>query len=105
MSDRTVWSDLILEVVMWPFLRMRSENMAHNPIEVGVFARILLLYWFSTMPNRMSWSDLKSELVRICPCVLSMWLKMPTISFCSWKFIKHFCPCVLSFEVLFITPR
>ena len=63
MPDRTAWSDLMPEVVLWPFLRMRSENMAQNPLKVAFSARISLLYRFSTMPDRMAWSDLKSEVV------------------------------------------
>ena len=35
MPDRMAWSDLIPEVVLWPFLRMRSENMAQNPLKVA----------------------------------------------------------------------
>ena len=35
MPDRMAWSDLIPEVVFWPFLRMRSENMAQNPLKVA----------------------------------------------------------------------
>ena len=34
MPDRMAWSDLIPEVVFWPFLRMRSKNMAQNPIKL-----------------------------------------------------------------------
>ena len=30
MPDRMAWSDLKPEVVFWPFLRMRSENMAQT---------------------------------------------------------------------------
>ena len=35
MPDRMAWSDLIPEVVFYPFLRMRSENMAQNPLKVA----------------------------------------------------------------------
>ena len=35
MPDRMAWSDLMPEVVFWPFLRMRSENMAQNPLKVA----------------------------------------------------------------------
>ena len=35
MPDRMAWSDLKPEVVFWPFLCMRSENMAQNPIKVA----------------------------------------------------------------------
>ena len=34
MPDRMAWSDLIPEVVFWPFLRMRSKNMAQNPLKL-----------------------------------------------------------------------
>ena len=35
MPDRMAVSDLIPEVVLWQFLRMRSENMAQNPLKVA----------------------------------------------------------------------
>ena len=40
MPDRMAWSDLIPEVVLWPFLRMRSKNMAQNPSKIAFLAKI-----------------------------------------------------------------
>ena len=37
MPDRTAWSDLMPEVVLWSLLSMRSENVAQNPIKVVAF--------------------------------------------------------------------
>ena len=34
MPDRMAWSDLIPEVVLWPFLRMRSKNMAQSALKL-----------------------------------------------------------------------
>ena len=49
MPDQMAWSDLIPEVVFWPFLRMRSKNMAQIPRKIAFLANILWLYSFSTM--------------------------------------------------------
>ena len=87
MSDQMAWSDLMPEVVFWPFLRMRSENMAQNTLSVAFLARISLLFRFSTMPDRMAWWDLKSEVAFRPLLHMQMWLKMPTISRCSHDFV------------------
>ena len=64
MPDRMAWSDLISEVVFWPFLRMRSKNMAQNPIKLRFEPKFRgTIYRFATMPDRMAWLDLKSEVV------------------------------------------
>ena len=39
MPDRMAWSDLMPEVVFWPFLRMRSKNMAQNPPKIVFLAK------------------------------------------------------------------
>ena len=33
--DRISWSDLIPKVVLWQFLRLRSESLAQNPLKVA----------------------------------------------------------------------
>ena len=73
------WSDLIPEVVLWPFLRMRSKNMAQSAPKSAFLATISWLYRFSTMPDRMAWSDLKPEVVfcPFCACAVQTGLKVP----------------------------
>jgi hypothetical protein len=44
MPDRMAWSDLIPEVVFWPFLRLRSKNMAQNPPKIAFLAKISCLF-------------------------------------------------------------
>ena len=78
MPDRMVWSDLIPEVVFWPFLRMRSKNMAQNPPKIAFLAKMLWLYKFSTMRDRTAWSDLKPEVAfyPFCACAVQTGLKV-----------------------------
>ena len=63
MPDRMAWSYLIAEVVLWPFLRMCSKNMAQSAPKSAFLATISSLYRFSLMLDRMAWSDLILEVV------------------------------------------
>ena len=49
------WSDLIPEVVLWPFLRMRSKNMAQNPIKLRFEPKFRGYIGFQ--PCRIEWRD------------------------------------------------
>ena len=57
MPDRMAWSDLIQNVVLWPFLHMRSKHMAQSAPKSAFLAIISWLYMFYGMPDRMAWSD------------------------------------------------
>ena len=63
MPDRMAWSDLIPEVVFWPFLRMRSANRPQSALKIAFSATISQTYRFSGMPDQMAWSDLIPEVV------------------------------------------
>jgi hypothetical protein len=55
--------EIDLVIIFWPFMRIPDENVAQNAPKVAFLATISLLYMFSTMPDRMAWSYLKSEVV------------------------------------------
>jgi hypothetical protein len=65
MPDRMAWSDLIPEVVLWPFLRRIGGkfDIREKYQQNRVLAKISLVYRFSGMPDRMAWSDLIPEVV------------------------------------------
>ena len=52
-----VWSFLIPEIVFWPFLRLRSKNIAENLPKIAFLTKISWLYRFQAMPDRMAWSN------------------------------------------------
>ena len=60
MPDRMVGSDLMPEVVLWQFLRMRSENTAQHPLKVAFdgkqhyhrcsISAVLVIFWPGLSP-------------------------------------------------------
>ena len=80
MPDRIAWSDLIPEVVFWPFCACAVKMMAQNLHKIAFLAKLsVTIYRFSTMPDRMAWSDLKPEVVfcPFCACAVQTGLKVP----------------------------
>ena len=72
------WADIEGTFGTITYIKVGS-SMAQSAPKIAFLAKISWLYRFSTMPDRMAWSNLKLEVVfcPFCACAVQTGLKVP----------------------------